>query len=384
MNGAAGPAFEAVARRVQRGGPVPFSTYVDEALSGADGFFTTGGGAGRRGDFLTSPEVGALFGAVVARALDAEWDRLGRPDPFVVVEGGAGRAVLAATVLASAPACAPALRYLCVERSPALRRAAHQLLTVEPPANVLAAVADDDEDDERPAPRAGAGSGPVVTVLDDLPAVRFRGVVLANELLDNLPFDLVERTGSGWDEVRVGLAEDGLVEVLVAASPDLCGEATDLAPDAATGARIPIQRTARAWLGRALGLLASGRVVLIDYADDTPSLAARPWQEWLRTYRGHRRAGHPLEAPGTADITCEVAVDQLAVLRRPDSDRAQAEWLDAHGMGPVVEAAKQAWRAGAHVGDLSALAARSRVGEADALSDPAGLGAFRVLEWQVD
>ena len=383
MNGAAGPASEAVSRRVQRGGPVPFSTYVEEALSGVDGFFTTGGGAGRRGDFLTSPEVGGLFGAVVARALDAEWDRLGRPDPFVVVEGGAGRGALAATVIGSQPACAPALRYLCVERSPALRRAAHELLTVEPPANVLGGVADDDEDDERPAQRAGAGSGPVVTVLDDLPAVRFRGVVLANELLDNLPFDLLERTGSGWDEVRVGVEGGRLVEVLVGASPGLGAEADRLAPGAPVGGRIPIQHEARGWLGHALGLVRAGRVVVVDYADATPSLAARPWQEWLRTYRGHQRAGHPLDAPGTADITCEVAVDQLAVARAPDRDRAQAAWLEGHGIGELVDAARKTWRATAHVGDLAALAARSRVGEADALTDPGGLGAFRVLEWEL-
>jgi SAM-dependent MidA family methyltransferase len=362
---------------------VPFSAYVDEALSGADGFFTAGGGAGRRGDFITSPEVGGLFGAVVARALDAEWDRLGRPDPFVVVEGGAGRGVLAATVVGSAPACAPALRYLCVERSPALRRAAHQVLTVEPPANVLGGVPDDDEDDEGPAPRAGAGTGPIVTVLDDLPAVRFRGVVLANELLDNLPFDLLERTASGWDEVRVGVEDGRLVEVPVGASPGLGAEADRLAPGAPVGGRIPIQHEARGWLGQALGLVRAGRVVVVDYADATPSLAARPWQEWLRTYRGHQRAGHPLDGPGTADITCEVAVDQLAVARAPDRDRAQAAWLEGHGLAELVAAARETWRATAHVGDLTALAARSRVGEADALTDPGGLGAFRVLEWEV-
>nr|MBA3303774.1 SAM-dependent methyltransferase [Acidimicrobiia bacterium] len=39
--------------------------------------------------------MGPLFGAVVAQALDAEWARLGRPDPFAVVEAGAGRGTLA-------------------------------------------------------------------------------------------------------------------------------------------------------------------------------------------------------------------------------------------------------------------------------------------------
>ena len=39
------------------------------------------------------------------------------------------------------------------------------------------------------------------------------------------------------------------------------------------------------------------------------------------------------------------------------------------------------WPSAPHVADLEALRARSRVSEAEALLDPAGLGAFRVLEW---
>ena len=44
-------------------------------------------------------------------------------------------------------------------------------------------------------------------------------------------------------------------------------------------------------------------------------------------------------------------------------------------------AARRAWHERAHIGDLQALLARSRVHEAAALTDEAGLGAFRVLEW---
>jgi SAM-dependent MidA family methyltransferase len=373
-----GPAFGAVAERVGRVGPVPFGEFVEAALSGPEGFFTRGGGAGRRADFLTSPEVGPLFGAVVLAPSTPSGSGWGAPDPFVVVEAGAGRGALAKAVLDARPACAPALRYVLAERSPVLRAAAEQLLVVEPAANVLGGVGEVDG----PAP-AGTGTGPVVAVLDDLPAATFPGVILANELLDNLPFDLVERSATGWEEVRVGVRGDRLVEVLVVADAGLTREATSLAPDAPGGARIPVQQGTRAWLARALSLLVAGRVVVIDYADVTASLAARPWHEWLRTYRGHGRAGHPLEAPGTADITCEVAVDQLAAVRAPDLDRPQAGWLDGLGIGLLVDDAKERWRAGAHVGDLAALAARSRVGEADALRDPDGLGAFRVLEWQV-
>ena len=45
-----------------------------------------------------------------------------------------------------------------------------------------------------------------------MPDAPFTGVVIANELLDNLPFDVAERTEDGWAEVRVGLDADRIVE----------------------------------------------------------------------------------------------------------------------------------------------------------------------------
>ena len=73
------------------GGAIPFSEYMQLALYGEGGFYTTSGRAGRRGgDFITNPEVGPLFGTVIARALDAWWKELGSPGRFDVVECGAG------------------------------------------------------------------------------------------------------------------------------------------------------------------------------------------------------------------------------------------------------------------------------------------------------
>ena len=356
------------------------------ALYDPDGGFFAGGGrgAGRRGDFLTSPEVGPLFAAVVARALDGWWHALGRPDPFVVVEAGAGAGTLAAGVVGAAGACREALRYVLVERSETLRARQAARLRLESPATVLGPLAADEDDDGGPR-EAVRGEGPLATALAGLPAGPVTGVVLANELLDNLPFRLLERGADGWQEVRVGTAAggDGFAEVLVPAAAELAAEADRLAPGAADGARVPLQHGARAWLRGALALLARGRVVVVDYADTTPSLAARPWPEWLRTYRSHGPGGHPLDRPGTQDVTCEVAVDQLARVRAPVADRSQAEFLAASGIDELVAAARAEWWAGAAAATLAAVAARSRVAEAAALVDPGGLGAFRVLEWSV-
>jgi len=320
----------------------------------------------------------------MSAAIDSWWAELGEPDPYVVMEAGAGRGALAASVLGAGPRCAPALRYVMVERSEALRRRQHEhrrpALPIEPAALVLGpvAVASDDDDADR-APAATA-TGPLVTSLDELPAGKWTGVVLANELLDNVGFRLLERRGGQWSEVLVGADLD---EVQVTAPPDLADEACRLAPDAPEGGRIPIQHEAAGWLRRSLAALDRGRVVVIDYADTTPSLARRPWTDWVRTYRNHGRGTHPLADPGSQDITCEVAGDQLARVHPPAQDRSQGEFLAAHGMEAMAATARRAWQERAHIGDLEALVARSRVGEASALGDPAGLGGFRVMEWVV-
>jgi SAM-dependent MidA family methyltransferase len=201
------------------------------------------------------------------------------------------------------------------------------------------------------------------------------GVVLANELLDNLPFRLLERGMEGWQEVRV---DHDVAEALV---PDPSGVGERLVPGARPGARIPVQAAAAGWLATALDVVVRGRVVVLDYADTTPSMAGRQWTEWVRTYRGHGRGGHPLADLGRQDVTCDVAVDQLAAVRPPSADRSQAEFLRQHGVDELAAEARGAWQERAHIGDLQALVARSRVAEAAALTDPSGLGAFRVLEW---
>lgn len=375
-----------LAARIRRHGPLAYDEVIELALyHPVHGFYSRGGSAGRRrGDFITSPEVGPLFGAVLARAFDAWWRELGEPDPFVIVDCGAGVGTLAKTVSVAEPACLRALTYALVERSPALRAHHGDHLALSAPHLAFgphsATLAEDPD-----AAASIAGTGPRFVSLDSMPAFSLTGVVLANELLDNLPFKVVERGTECWLEVRVGLASDDrtLADRVVPASDELTRLALVLAPDTPVGARIPIQMRATNWLRSALGQVDRGRVAVIDYATSTGELAHRSSTDWFRTYRDHDRGGAPLDELGRQDITVDVCVDQLARIRRPDSDRSQSEFLQVHGIGALVDEGKRIWSDRAHIGDLEAIRGRSRISEAEALSDQAGLGAFRVVEWRL-
>ena len=358
---------ERIAHRIEERGPIPVSEYVDACLYDPDGgyYMRPGGGraGGRSGHFLTAPEVGPLFGAVLARALDAWWAELGEPVPFTVIDWGAGPGTLARSVLAAEPRCmiAGALRLVLVDLSPA-QRALHP-------------------------------DHPIVTstarASDALPQGAPAGVVLANELLDNLPFDVARRTPDGWEELRVAVDAPSAGRFALVPMPASAELAAGL-PVVAAGARVPVQRAARRWVAEAHRLVGAGRIVAFDYGAATSVLAGRasPSDDpgaglgWLRTRRDHHGGSWWLAEPGSCDITADVALDQVQADYRADVC-TQAEFLRAHGVDELVAEGQAAWTDRAGVGDLAALRARSRASEAEALLDPAGMGAFNALAWTV-
>jgi SAM-dependent MidA family methyltransferase len=328
---------------VAGGGAIRFDEFMRIALYGEQGFYTTGGQAGRRGDFITSPEVGPLYGAVLARWIDSEWHRLGEPDDFTIVEWGAGPGTLARTVLAAAPRWRD--HYIAVEVS----------------------------EQQRQQHPTGVRSLPKL-----VPGPALRGVVIANELLDNLPFRLAIFDG-GWREVAVSLGRGSdLVETTVAPDP-----AWDwLPPRAAHGTRLPIQNEAARWVADARHVLSQGSVMIIDYCTPTTvDLAELGWRSWLRTYRAQGRGDHYLHDPGGQDITAQVCLDQLP---SPLVIESQADFLRRWGVDELVEDGRRAWSAAAAAPDVAALTMRSRAREAEALLDPLGLGAFLAVTWLVE
>jgi SAM-dependent MidA family methyltransferase len=149
------------------------------------------------------------------------------------------------------------------------------------------------------------------------------------------------------------------------------------------GEWMPLQEQAVHWLTAAIDRLERGVVIAIDYGAPTAEIAARPEMGWLRTFVGQERGGHPLDAPGSCDITTDVAVDQLGAVVEPTLMATQRQVLERLGINQLVEEGRQVWAEKASAPDVAALRARSRIGEAESLLQSGGLGEFLFLEWTI-
>ena len=183
------------------------------------------------------------------------WD--GRP--LRLAEVGAGDGTLARCVLAGAGELP--IAYTAVERSPGARTALSAIEGIE--------------------------------VRTELPPAA--DVVLANELLDNLPFRILR----GEREVRIGLEGEHLVEVLVPAESGLLAS-TDTGRDRIA----PVG--ALAFIDTLLRTIERGYALLIDYG----GLGSTGGP--VHGYRGHGVVEDVLANPGRTDITAGVDFELIA------------------------------------------------------------------------
>lgn len=338
---------ETLRRKIAAEGPIPFETFQDIALYGDGGFFASGPlRSAATGDFLTSPEVSPWFGKTIARFVDQL-----SPSVDTLVEAGAGSGSL---LRALDEESARGLAEWAVEASPMARASLGKLL---------------------PAER-------VVDSLEALPG-DLNGVIIANELIDNLPVSLAVRSGTAWMEHHVGY-DGAFIFVEVPARPEIAAWAEQFGGEVPEGGIVEVQLAARQWLAAAMNLLAQGNIVLFDYGGTVEELEPRRQLGTLRTYRGHHIGPDPLLEPGETDITVDVNFSALVAYASSCGATAtlhrQDDFLKAWGLRDVVTDLKLRELELARSGDtMGQLTLRSERIDAETLLHPRGLGDFRVL-----
>jgi SAM-dependent MidA family methyltransferase len=346
--------LDRIRAEIESTGPLPFERFMTLALYDPDGGYFSSGSALRSsqgGDFLTSPEVSPLFGATLARFVEFEASRLGIVP--TVVDAGAGSGSLLRSLLDAMEE--PPGAVFAVEVSPA---AAARIAETVPEATVVA-------------------------TFDHLPPLS-PGVVIANELLDNLPAAVAVRRHGRWAEQMVGVEEGVLVIEEHPARPEVAAWADDHGGDVVEGAVVEVQIAASEWVDAALARLVSGALVVIDYGDTTEGLGPRRATGTIRTYRAHHLGPDPLLAPGGTDITMDLNFSAIADAARAVGASVtierQDDFLDEWGLRAVLSDLRARELELARSGDtMERLRMRSRVTEAETLLHPRGLGDFRVL-----
>jgi NADH dehydrogenase [ubiquinone] 1 alpha subcomplex assembly factor 7 len=335
-------------RRIRASGPIDFAAFMDLALyDPEEGFYATPP-VGEDGHFVTSPHVSPAFGDLLARQVAESWEALGRPRPFDLVEVGAGDGTLAVQIMAAVrtvPDLAGALRYTAVERTPGARAALE--------ASGLTA-------------KASLGDVKPVT-----------GIVLANEVLDNLPFHRLRELDGSIGEVFVGLDGERLVEV----EGDPTRETIELLDGPLRpGEERPVSPAASAMVRDLASVLDRGYAFLFDYGFGG-EVPPGP----VHAYRDHRVLAEVLEEPGSRDVTAAVDLDSVAA-------EASRSRLQVWGPLPQREAllglGYRLWASGVRTRQAEAeargdwreanrlYAARSR---ASILVDPAKLGGLQLV-----
>jgi SAM-dependent MidA family methyltransferase len=279
---------ELVIHKIHQQGPLSFHDFMEMALYHPEqGYYTAARDKiGEGGDFYTSPYLSELFGQMIAVQLEEMWKILGQGD-FTIVECGAGAGMLCRDILRSLERNRELfdhLRYVIIEKSVWLREKEKAFLGAE-------------------------GFLPKMKWVDSLRDLSdIHGCILSNELIDNFAVHQVVMCEQLM-EVFVTY-EDGFVERLEPASPNLRSYLEEFGISLAKGSRAEINLEATQWIREAAAALSSGFVLTIDYGHAAVDLYSRRTGT-LACYHKHQVSFCPYDSIGEQDITSHVNFSAL-------------------------------------------------------------------------
>ena len=262
-------------RRIKREGPITFRDFMEEALYGEEGYYSTM--SVFEEDYITASRFADVFGEALSIAIA---DMLERCGGDTVVEFGAGDGRIAYEVARRLD-----VEYIAVDRSEKMRKRAEKRLGELDNARVVDAFEE-----------------------------KVRGVIFSNEFFDALPFHVVVKMESGLKEVYVDYRENrGFVEVTGEPStPELENYFRRLRVELDEGFRAEVCLDAVKYLGKFSEILERGYVLTIDYGYPSEMLYVDERRDGtLVCYSKNTVSYNPYQDVGRKDITHHVNFSAL-------------------------------------------------------------------------
>jgi len=307
-----------------QGGWIPFSRYMEMALyEPGMGYYSAGAhklGAG--GDFTTAPELSPLFGAAIVSTILPVLEGLKAQGlPTKILEFGAGTGKLAESILSRLNDLGFQLNsYDIIEISPDLtqrqQERLHQLATE-------------------------LGLSTKCSWLSSLPK-NFKGVILANEVIDAIPCDAIIYQNGFWYWYGVSFADEKCfwkvgrpVEQALLPESLLTGNFSE-------GYVTELHPQANAWIGQIAEQLDAGLFLTFDYGfPESEYYHPQRIEGTLMAHHRHHAIQDPFYLPGLCDLTSHVEWAQIArsVLAENVDDvylTNQAAFLLDAGIGDIA------------------------------------------------
>jgi SAM-dependent MidA family methyltransferase len=268
---------------------IPFSRYMELALYAPGlGYYSAGARKfGGEGDFVTAPEISPMFARCIALQAQQVLEHTGGG----ILELGPGSGALAAELYGALKeqGAAPQHYYL-LEVSPDLRQRQRALIA------------------ERFPDEAGR-----FVWIDRLPE-KIRGLVIANEVLDVVPFSLVHRNRGELSERGVILTDSGFAwDDQPLPDGELKRRAGTVFPEGDYDYLSEISLPAEALVRTIARNLEAGIALFIDYGfPEREFYHPQRSMGTLRCHYRHRFHGDPFFMPGLQDITAHVDFSAMA------------------------------------------------------------------------
>jgi len=297
--------IDAIVSEITASGAIPFVRFMELALYHPQhGYYMRPPESGTErigwfGDFYTSSDVHPILGQALAKQAEQIDALLGQSDPFTVVELGPGKGLLAEHFLSACQrdfaSFSRRLRYVLIERSPAMRAAQQRQLRpwLDQPGRVT-----------------------WVEETSSLAPASVVGLIFSNELPDAFPVHRVQMAGGELKEVFVDYQDGRFVEQLKPLSlPALGSYLARLGITLPEGYRTEINLHALDWIKQVADSLCRGVVVTIDYGHSAQDLYGIDRSKGtLLCYCSQMASEDPYVRVGLQDMTAHVDFTSLALI----------------------------------------------------------------------